>query len=330
MTEFNADRTFVALLKEICAERNIAVTDFSDNWVFCLQQEGRIAYVFGYDFGLNSATAKLIAKDKSATSDLLAFHNIPHVEHRLFHSPQLADYVPLSGNWPLMIEYFEQHGRDIVCKPNEGTGGIGVSRARNLVELEKVVLNLFRQHRSICFSPFENMGAEYRVGVLRGRAEFAYRKERPALKGDGRSQVRELLAEWIGRQPELSVLARIAAEISAIPQEELDRKPGADELIELNWRHNLGQGAAPTLLDFSQGLGRKIVELALRAVTVLDVQVASVDVAEIGESLKVLEVNSGIMMESFARIGPENLAIAKQFYDKIICAVMEEAAPRLG
>jgi len=327
MKEFNADRTFVALLREICAERNIAIKEFSDSWLFYLQRDGRTAYILGYDFGLNSATAKLIAKDKAATSDLLTFHGISRVEHRLFHGPQLADYVPLSGNWPLMIEYFEQHGRDIVCKPNEGTGGLGVSRARNLSELEKIVLNLFRQHRSICFSPFENLQAEYRVAILHGRVEFAYRKERPALRGNGRSQVRELLAAWITSQPDLSALPRIAAEITALPKEELDRTPPIDELVELNWRHNLGQGAAPTLLDCGHGRANEIVELALSAVKALNINLASVDVVDSGGTLKVLEINCGIMMESFARIGPKNLAIAKQFYDTIICAAMDEAAP---
>ena len=70
---------FTALLRQVCAERGIAITGFSSDWVLCLQREGAAAYVFGYDFPLNSATAQLIAKDKCATSDLLAFHGVPHV-----------------------------------------------------------------------------------------------------------------------------------------------------------------------------------------------------------------------------------------------------------
>jgi hypothetical protein len=52
-----------------------------------------------------------------------------------------------------------------------------------------------------------------------------------------------------------------------------------------------------------------------------------VDVAETGGEFKVLEINSGIMMESFVRSGPEHRAMARQFYDKIVCAMMRIAVP---
>src|SRR5438046_2121066 len=85
----NTDRLLSTLLKEVAAESGIRMTAFSDDWIFCFQRGGATTYVVGYDFDINSATAKAISKDKAATSDLLAFHGVPRIEHRIFHGPQL-------------------------------------------------------------------------------------------------------------------------------------------------------------------------------------------------------------------------------------------------
>lgn len=318
--EFNSSRVIVSVLKEICAARGIQLTGFSNDWLFHLRHGDRATYVFGYDFGLNSATAKIICKDKSATSDLLAFHGLPHVAHRIFHGPQLTGYVPLEGNWHPMLEYFESCGRDVVCKPNEGSGGRGVLRARTPAELEGAVVHIFERNRSLCLSPFETiLGGEIRVTVLRGDVQFAYRKDRPALVGDGRSSVRELVNE------RLQASTNFAADVTGLAQAvktEADyaRVPALGEEVLLNWRHNLAQGSVPIILDTRLPETQAVCALAQRAVKALEVQVASVDIVITPVGAKILEVNSGIMMESLARHHPDGRAMAYRFYDRIVCA----------
>ncbi len=318
--EFNSSRVIVAVLKEICAARGIELTGFSNDWLFHLRHGGRATYVFGYDFGLNSATAKIICKDKSATSDLLAFHGLPHVEHHIFHGPQLTGYVPLQGNWQPMLEYFERCGRDVVCKPNEGSGGRGVLRARTPAELEAAVVHIFERNRSLCLSPFETiLGGEIRVTVLRGEVQFAYRKDRPALVGDGRSTVRELVLARL--QSSTSFAGDVAGLAQAVKTEsDYARVPVVGEEVLLNWRHNLAQGSVPMILDTRDPATQTICVLAQRAVKALEVQVASVDIVVTPAGPKILEVNSGIMMESLARHHPDGRAMAYRFYDRIVCA----------
>ena len=203
MQEMNSERAIVELLREVCDHRGIRLAAFSDDWVFCLQKEERTTYVFGYDFSLNSATAKRITNDKGATSDVLHFHGVPRIEHRIFHSPQLADYVPLEGNWREMLDYFEACNRDLVCKPNQGSGGKGVFRARTPQDIEAAVIELFRTHRSLCLCPFEKIENEFRVAVLRGQVEFVYRKQRSAVVGDGRQTLKTLLLEKLAAVSDL-------------------------------------------------------------------------------------------------------------------------------
>jgi D-alanine-D-alanine ligase-like ATP-grasp enzyme len=315
---------FLTLLKEVAEEGDIRLAAFSDDWLFCLQKGSVVTYVFGYDFELNSATAKLITKDKSATSDLLAFHDIPHLSHRIFHNPQMAAYVPMTGNWTEMIAYFEAHGCDVVCKPNEGTGGQGVTRVRTQVQLEAAVLQLFRLHRSICLSPFENIDSEYRVALLSGSCEFVYRKQRPTLTADGIRPVRELLAQWLASQPDFNTASRLL--ISGTGDDlNLDEVPAKGGSVELNWRHNLGQGAVPSILS-PGGLHDTICDLAIRATKALGVELASVDIVDIGGEYRVLEINSGIMMESLSILSPELRALDKRFYKRIVRLAFERHA----
>ncbi|MDP2310974.1 MAG: RimK-like protein [Pseudomonadota bacterium] len=321
MKEQNAERMLVSLLKEVCAARRIRLTSFSDDWVFCLQREGRTAYVVGFDFGVNNATAKMIAKDKSATSDLLRFHDVPRVEHRLFHSPELAGYVPLEGSWRPMLDYFMASGRHLVCKPNEGTGGRLVLRARTPLELEAAVHRILRGSRSVCLSPFELIGDEYRVAVLNGVVQFAYRKQRPALIGDGVSSVRRLLLARLDDQSDFSGAAQRLAELGEM-RLDFELVPRLGERVELNWRHNLGQGAEPELLNEESPELREVAALALRGAAALGIDLASVDVVDAGGTLKILEINSGIMMESLVRSLPDGRALARRFYDRIVCAAL--------
>ena len=71
------------------------------------------------------------------------------------------------------------------------------------------------------------------------------------------------------------------------PAKTLNRIPGAGERVLLNWRHNLGQ-----------------------------------DVVETAEGLKVLEINSGVMMENFAGQDEESRQIAKEIYRDAIRKMM--------
>ncbi len=319
--ERNEQRVIVAALRAICRRRGIKLTGFSNDWIFCLQHEGRIAYLFGYDFGLNNAASRIICKDKSATSDLLGFHGVPRVEHRLFHGPQLTGYVPMDGNWGAMLEWFEVCGRDVVCKPNEGSGGKGVVRASTPAALEAAVLRIFSHSRSLCICPYLEIGLEYRAVMLDGEVELIYAKRRPALHADGGRTVRAMLFEHLVEAPEPQQVIKSMAEMPD-GSYDFDRVPPQGEEIRLNWRHNLAQGSVPELLAPSDARYEGIRDLATRAFRALDVTVASVDVVETPRGLQILEVNCGIMMERFARLHPAGAEMAERFYDKIVCRAL--------
>ena len=84
--------------------------------------------------------------------------------------------------------------------------------------------------------------------------------------------------------------------------------------IQEGWKHNLGLGAIPQILESHPELEK----LALQATKTLDINFASVDIAESADGFKILEVNSGVMMEKFSALSDKNYQTAKKIYGKAL------------
>lgn len=305
----NSARVLTKIIRDIADRRKIAVDSMSDDWILALRSGGQTRRIFGYDFELNSCTAQLIAKDKSATSDSLERAGLPHIEHALFHHPDMRNYVPMAGNWPAMSAYAEKHQFDIVCKPNTGTGGSDVYRVGNQIELEEVVNRLFSKHRAIALSPFVDIHREYRLILLDGHCELAYYKTRPSICGDGTQTIADLLASANLETPDDFWKRHRRHDV--LP---------AGQRLYVNWRHNLGQGSCPQILKGAE-IAPELLHLAVQSAEAIGLRVGAVDIVEAAGQLRVLEINSGIMMERLARLAPDGMNIARRIYDKIICAM---------
>ncbi len=72
----------------------------------------------------------------------------------------------------------------------------------------------------------------------------------------------------------------------------------------MGWRHNLDSGAQPVLLE--QGADRDAcVEIARKAAGAINIRFGSVDIVQVEGSWKILEINSGVMMEALSGSHPE-------------------------
>ncbi|MGH2770282.1 MAG: ATP-grasp domain-containing protein [Actinomycetota bacterium] len=278
-----------------------------------------MTHILGYVFDLNSAASHAIAKDKAATSELLEHSGIPHVEHRLFLDPLEHRFLPSSGSWREMLQYAEAHDFLVVCKPNQGTGGKGVFLISCPHELECAVHALFRTHRSIAVSPFHHADAEFRVVMLESQTELAYSKERPAVTGDGASTLTELIIRAV---EEGSVPSRFA-DVLAKESSRISRVPLARERVPLTWKHNLAEGAHPRDVA-DPGVLSQLTDLAREATRALGLSVAAVDILRVGGELMVLEVNPGIMMESYALVSAEHYKRVKNVYRRLLERVLPD------
>lgn len=314
MVVANKERVLAGLIKEIAAEQKLAFSSFSHDWILRLQSGEQTRHIFGYNFELNSATAQLLAGDKSAISDLMAQANIARVEHKLFLHPRLGGYVGSQGNWPGMLAYAQQVGFPVVAKPNTGTGGEGVTRVESAGELERAVMTLFEHHRALCLSPFLEIDQEYRAVMLDGECQLLYAKRRPHVVGDGQASVLELI-EMLHLNGQLSQ----AQAGQAVEEHSGDLKhvPAVGQEVLIGWKHNLGEGSAPTLVGDGP-LRHELIALAGKAAQAIGIRFASVDIVEANGELMVLEINSGVMMEYFVRYFEDGRALAKAIYAKAV------------
>lgn len=319
MIILNSRRILTSILREVCAERCVQLDSLSSDWIFRLTRNGCVKYVFGYDFALNNSTAQMIAKDKSATAELLQLNNISAVPHHLFHGPQLTGYIPLTGNWQAILELFQRYENNVVCKKNEGTGGSDVFRAKTVNELEAAVHRILQRSRSLCISPYLPIDNEYRTIILDGHVELVYAKSRLALWGDGASSIHDLLLQFIASHGDRDAVWSIA--IDGIEGVDINAIPAPGEPFYLNWKHNLGQGSQANLVDPTDPIWSVIASMALSAGEAIDISFASVDIVETQGDFKVLEINSGIMMESFVK--QQGSHHAKRIYDRAVCLMFD-------
>ncbi|MDA9500046.1 ATP-grasp domain-containing protein [Bradyrhizobium sp. CCBAU 11357] len=88
-----------------------------------------------------------------------------------------------------------------------------------------------------------------------------------------------------------------------------------------DWRHNLDAGAKPVLLQDGE-VRAACVKLAIEAARAIGIVFASIDVVRVDGSWRVLEINSGVMMEALAKLHPE---LVQATYDAALDRVFGES-----
>jgi hypothetical protein len=148
----SCQRIFVEAILGFCRAKGIACEVKQQGWLIIMTRGEERRFAFGYDIGLNSAMAHRIANDKSATAEVLDFAGIACVPHTLFLGPKLDKHVAPERARAAMLELMRQHRDGVVLKPNEGTSGRSVWRARSEAELDHAVGEIFSSHLSLAIS----------------------------------------------------------------------------------------------------------------------------------------------------------------------------------
>jgi glutathione synthase/RimK-type ligase-like ATP-grasp enzyme len=297
----NSQRTFVDAVKKYCADHGIAVEVRSQGWLILMQRGPKRYFAFGYDVGLNSAVAHRIANDKAATAEVLQISDVACIPHTLFLNPRLNEYVLPRRSWEAMIALLRENTDGIVIKPNEGTSGDLVFKVLTEPDLELAAHKIFSSGESLAISPFLEIENEVRVVLLDHHPVVVYSKDRPAIIGDGKRSLLELALAAAPAELQSKILPGIVGDLDRAA---LEAVPPLGQRRLLNWRHNLDSGARPMLLE--QGETREAcVEIARAAATAVGIRFGSVDVVQVNGSWRILEINSGVMMEALSKLHPE-------------------------
>lgn len=295
----NSQRAFVRAIEKYCNRHGIVVEMRSQGWLVSMHRGSERRFAFGYDLGLNSAVAHRIANDKAAMSEVLEICGIPCIQHTLFLSPKLQKYIEPSGSWQKMLDLLRSARRGIVVKPNEGTGGNSVFKVTDTSQLERAVHEIFSSENSIAISPYMEIESEIRVILIDYDPIVVYSKQRPSIIGDGKRTIVELASAAVSADQLANVLSGMIEDNAA-----LDEVLTRGEQRTLNWRHNLGAGAQPILLE-KGSVRDACVGIAQEAARSINMRFGSIDVVLIDGNWRILEVNSGVMMEALGKSHPD-------------------------
>jgi glutathione synthase/RimK-type ligase-like ATP-grasp enzyme len=297
----NSQRIFVNAVQKYCADNGITVETRSQGWLLVMRKGPRRHLAYGYDVGLNSAVTHRIANDKAATAEVLEMDGIPSVPHAYFPGPALSEYASAAGSWQAMLGLLKQNPDGIVVKPNEGTSGNLVFKVQDKPALERAVSEIFSLNLNLAISPYLEIKNEVRVILVDTLPMIVYSKSRPSITGDGVHSILELALATVPAERLSALLPRMVGDLDSAT---LETVLPSGQHQALNWRHNLDAGAEPVLLQ--QGAVRdRCVEIAIKAAKSIELRFGSIDVVEVDDSWRVLEINSGVVMEALGKAHPD-------------------------
>lgn len=285
---------FKEIIKEICTEDNIKYKFLSKDWVIMLEKDGKTRFISGYKFDLNSHGIGLIADDKYALYEVLKSKNIPVIEHKIvYNKMNNLDYAIGCNTYEYVKEYFEKNNNNIVIKPNDGTCGKNVFNVTDVNEIDIVLDKIFLKNYSISMCPFYKIKHEYRAIMLDGENKLLYTKYLPIVTGDGNKTIRQLLLDF-----------NYDYFIDKLEDSKYDKVLPKNKTFEYNWKFNLSQGSIAKKLN-DKVLQDRLIKIAKQVCKEINLKFGSIDIIETtNNELLVLEVNSGVMLENYIRLNP--------------------------
>ena len=299
---------FKEIIKEICTEDNIKYKFLSKDWVIMLEKDGKTRFIYGYKFDLNSHGIGLIADDKYALYEVLKSKNIPVIEHKIvYNKMNNLDYAIGCNTYEYVKEYFEKNNNNIVIKPNDGTCGKNVFNVTDVNEIDIVLDKIFLKNYSISMCPFYKIKHEYRAIMLDGENKLLYTKYLPIVTGDGNKTIRQLLLDF-----------NYDYFIDKLEDSKYDKVLPKNKTFEYNWKFNLSQGSIAKKLN-DKVLQDRLIKIAKQVCKEINLKFGSIDIIETtNNELLVLEVNSGVMLENYIRLNPNEYIYAKDIYRNAI------------
>ena len=299
---------FKEIIKEICTEDNIKYNFLSTDWFIMLEKDGKTRFISGYKFDLNSHGIGLIADDKYALYEVLKSKNIPVIEHKIvYNKMNNLDYAIGCNTYEYVKEYFEKNNNNIVIKPNDGTCGKNVFNVTDVNEIDIVLDKIFLKNYSISMCPFYKIKHEYRAIMLDGENKLLYTKYLPIVTGDGNKTIRQLLLDF-----------NYDYFIDKLEDSKYDKVLPKNKTFEYNWKFNLSQGSIAKKLN-DKLLQDRLIKIAKQVCKEINLKFGSIDIIETtNNELLVLEVNSGVMLENYIRLNPNEYIYAKDIYRNAI------------
>jgi D-alanine-D-alanine ligase-like ATP-grasp enzyme len=283
--------------------------DQGGGYLFRISKDGRFVLGGGGNvcaYPVNGAGPYTISRDKAHTKSVLTSRGVPVIPGGLFFAQTRRAALRGPGREAADAAVFAgKLGYPVFCKPNLGSRGTFAEVVRDEAGLNDYIARVALDFEAFLIEPMMR-GAEHRVLVQDGRTVFHSTKGEPALVGDGRASLGELLH---------ALNQRVASEgVSALPVSVLGgddaRVPASGERVVLTGRRNLS--AAGDVEQVSEDMPEALRTLAVRSVEALGLRVGAVDLFDVSpdgdySDLVVIEVNGNPGLRTLENAGRMDL-----------------------
>jgi len=269
--------------------------DGADGYLFEVRDGARRALFAagqGSPYAMNDANAASLARDKSFCAEALRAEGLPVLPGRLFFVTKRWAEMRSPGREPEDARAFAAGAEyPLFCKPISASNGLHAEVIDDPAAFDAYISRVAREHFAILAQPYVR-GDEHRVFVLHDHPLFSYRKHQPSVVGDGRSTLRELIAntEILGNRKARDEAGALVT-LDAIPPR------GAHVVLEGPANRSTGGGSA----DLVDGAPEALADLAIKAADALGLRLAGVDIFDASPArdlsdLVIIEVNSNPMI----------------------------------
>ena len=297
--EFNLD--FYNFFASVAKEVNCTIKSLCSNYIFEVfsVNKKKKFYIIGNALPLNNNVAQKICADKVATSTVLSLNKVSCVPHHLLKNPDGFK------NWDNDIfEKLIKENKTVVVKDNQGTCGVLAFKAENVRDFKKYAQIIFNEKKDVAVCPFINYDDEYRLIMLNNRSEICFKKVKPFVVGDGKTNVFNLIQKKYGKQG-----------LETLEVENKFYKPKQNEKVCVGWKNNLAMLASAEEIE-DKDLKRNLEALAKSCTKALNINFCSVDIINDNGVLKVLEVNSTVSALRYCKGDETRQKLLKNVFKK--------------
>jgi cyanophycin synthetase len=233
----------------------------------------RMRRIWAAETDRTSAIGEAIAQDKDLTKSLLSAIGVPVPEGRVCTTADEA--------WAAA----QAIGLPVAIKPRKGNQGKGVSTSLSTKEAVVTAFEIAVAYDGETIVERHLHGSDHRLLVIGERLVAAARREPPAVVGDGRASIAELVAlenqnplRGDDHSTSLSKLRLDAIGLEHLAEQGLDAAsvPSAGQKVSLRRNANLSTGGSAT--DVTDTVHPEVAARAVEAARMVGLDVAGIDI----------------------------------------------------
>ncbi len=296
--------------------------------------DGREQWFKNTTLNINAAGAHEIARDKAYTKFVLRQKGLPVPEGKAFFSARFNRHLDVQQRTSLdsIRRYALDLGLPVFVKPNNKGLGEAVFKVYREQDLETAVLKVF-EIDDVVLVERPAQGHDHRILVLNNELICAYQRSALSVTGDGRSSIQQLI---LAKVTELESGQRANARVDPydlridlkLRELGLRRATVIEEGRQLALLDNANLSNGGQALDVSASIHPDFIAVAVQATQALGLRLAGVDLLcqniqqpLAGQDWVILELNASPGLDHFHAMGPQQAAVVRQFYRKLLQAL---------